>query len=121
MDLHTALFTSAIGSNAAANGASSGAGDAPNQRARAAATLVEARLDRALMTMEAMWRLMKGKLEVTDEELVEMIVEVDISDGQIDGRARRPAPKCASCERAVAPKFMQCMYCGAPIDHEPFA
>ena len=50
-----------------------------------------------------------------------MIIEIDLSDGQIDGRARRPAQKCAACDRVVAAKFIQCMYCGEPITHEPFA
>ncbi len=113
MDLHTALFATHLATRAGAQtGGASDGGSAQNTRVRAASNQLEARLDRALMTVEAMWVLMKDKLEVTDEELVEMIIEIDLSDGQIDGRARRPAQKCAACDRTVAAKFIQCMYCG---------
>ena len=122
MDLHSALFASSLAAKACAeSGGASGSGSAQNSRVRAAGSQLEARLDRALMTVEAMWVLMKDKLEVTDEELVEMIIEIDLSDGQIDGRARHPAQKCSACDRAVAAKFIQCIYCGEPITHQPFA
>jgi hypothetical protein len=98
----------------------SGAGARADRAGRRVEEL-EARLDRALMTMEAMWALLRDKLGVTDEELGTAIVEVDLTDGVIDGKARRPAAECAHCSRKIPRRFPRCLYCGAPVQMDPFA
>ncbi|MGB2987594.1 MAG: hypothetical protein WBE26_17145 [Phycisphaerae bacterium] len=81
----------------------------------------EARLDRTLLAFEAMWTLLRDKLGVTDLELVERINELDISDGKLDGKVRKPPVSCPSCGRTMSRKFPKCMYCGQPVVHDPFA
>ncbi|MHC4959367.1 MAG: hypothetical protein ACYTGN_13445 [Planctomycetota bacterium] len=98
----------------------SGAGARADRAGRRVEEL-EARLDRALMTMEAMWTLLRNKLDVTDEQLGEAIVEVDLSDGVLDGKARRPAVECSHCNRKIPRRFPRCLYCGGPVEHDPFA
>lgn len=90
-------------------------------RAQTAAQNLEDRLERALMTMEAMWNLLSERLGVTDEELQERMVELDLCDGHLDGRVRRPVLECAACKRRVPRRFHQCMYCGADVERDPFA
>ena len=70
-------------------------------RATAKADGLEQRLERALMTMEAMWSLLRDRLGVTDEELAQRIVELDESDGYLDGKVRREPLQCTHCERTV--------------------
>ena len=55
----------------APQGDTSGAGARADRASRCVEDL-EARLDRALLTMEAMWTLLRDKLGVTDDELGEM-------------------------------------------------
>ncbi len=50
---------------------------------------LEARLERTLLTCEAMWTLLRDKLNLTDRELIERINEVDLSDGRLDGKVRK--------------------------------
>ena len=90
-------------------------------RAQNIANQTEARLDRALLTMEAMWILMREHLDVTDEKLRALITEIDLSDGQIDGRARRSVMECPNCSRKISPRFPRWMYCGADVPHDPFS
>ena len=79
------------------------------------------RLDRALLACEAMWTILRDKLGVTDEQLISRINEIDLSDGKLDGKVRKQAVTCPKCRRTISPRFPQCMYCGQPIMHDPFA
>ena len=96
-------------------------GTASADRARAKADSLEMRLDRALLTIEAMWSLLRDKHGVTDEELAARIVELDESDGMLDGRVRRSPQQCPACSRTVPSRFARCMYCGENVLHDPFA
>jgi len=90
-------------------------------RAQAKAESVEQRLDRALVTMEAMWTLLRERLQITDEDLAKRIVEVDESDGILDGRVRRPPRSCPHCNKTIPGRFPRCLYCGGLVMPEPFA
>jgi hypothetical protein len=81
---------------------------------------LDVRLDRTLLVCEAMWTLLRDKLGVTDEELVDRINEVDLSDGKLDGKVRKTPVSCPKCGRTISRKFPQCMYCGQAIIHDPF-
>ena len=98
-----------------------GGGTASVDRARAKADNVELRLERALLTMEAMWTLLRDRFGVTDEQLAARIVELDESDGMLDGKVRRPPLACPACARNVPSRFPRCLYCGAAIALNPFA
>ena len=81
---------------------------------------VEARLDRTLLAFEAMWTLLRDKLGVTDQELVQRINELDLSDGKLDGKVRKSPVSCPSCGRTLSRRFPKCMYCGQAVVHDPF-
>ena len=82
---------------------------------------LEDRLERTLLACEAMWTLVRDKLGVTDAELAQRINDIDLSDGQLDGKVRKTAVSCPSCGRTIARRFPKCMYCGQVIVHDPFA
>lgn len=89
--------------------------------ARRESDLLEAQLDRLLLANEAMWTLMRDKLGLTDNELLDRITEIDLSDGQLDGRVRKTPVSCPKCKRTIARRFTRCMYCGQPVMHDPFS
>jgi hypothetical protein len=97
--------------------ASAGAAD----RAKETANQVDARVDRALLTMEAMWTLLRDKLGLTDDQLADKVVELDLQDGQIDGKVRRPPLQCPTCHRTTIRRLASCIYCGTDIMPDPFA
>ena len=90
-------------------------------RAKRHAESLEARLDRALLACEALWTILRDKLEITDLELVQRMNDLDLSDGQLDGKVRKTPVSCPSCGRAIARRFPKCMYCGQAVVHDPFA
>ncbi len=95
-----------------------------SREARAAQTSasdLEDRLERALMACEALWSLVRDKLELIDLQLIDRINELDLSDGKLDGKVRKTAVTCPSCNRTIARRFPKCMYCGQAVVHDPFA
>jgi len=89
-------------------------------RTRQSIEHTEDRLERALLTMEAIWTLVRDHTELTDEDLLERIVEIDFTDGVLDGKARRPAMECPGCSKRIPRRFARCMFCGADVEHDPF-
>jgi hypothetical protein len=75
-------------------------------------------LERSALAWEALWTLMRDKLGVTQEELQARIDEIDLSDGELDGRVRRAVVPCPNCERPVNRRLRKCMYCQAPVPRE---
>ena len=71
--------------------------------------------------MEAMWTLLRERLQATDEELAKRIVEVDESDGILDGKVRRPPRSCPHCSKTIPARFVRCLYCCWLVTPEPFA
>ena len=107
---------SAAASQTAATRASSDA-----RQAQTEVQELEARLDRVMLASEAMWTLLREKMGVTDEELLNRINDIDLSDGKLDGKVRKTAVSCPKCSRTISRRFPQCMYCGQPIMHDPFS
>lgn len=91
------------------------------ERAKTDVEQLELRLERALLGCEAMWSLLRDHLKLTDEALLDRIYQLDISDGKLDGRARKATASCPSCKRTISPRFPRCMYCGQEVMHDPFA
>ena len=75
-----------------------------------------------MMITEALWTILKEKHGLEDKELLRRIVEIDLRDGQLDGRvATTPPEPCPKCQRIVAKGSVRCMYCGEPLAMNPFA
>ncbi|MCI0343515.1 MAG: hypothetical protein L0216_20605 [Planctomycetales bacterium] len=89
-------------------------------RARSAAAAVGQEIEdlrrlveKNLMITEALWTLVRDKLGWSDDRLAERVIEVDLKDGQLDGRVRRGARPCAACGRMLGKDRLSCLYCGA--------
>jgi hypothetical protein len=101
----------------AARSASDAEADAARARYRVEA--LEERLDRLTLVAEALWGLLRERLGIEEEELVERMKAVDLSDGVTDGRFKRPAAPCPSCARMVSARHARCIYCGAAMPRAP--
>jgi len=78
-------------------------------------TFANDRIDQLTLVCAAMWELMKEKLAIQDEELVNKVAALDASDGVADGKMTSASTKCAACGRTIFPKHRRCLYCGAPV------
>jgi hypothetical protein len=117
--LHHIMFYNygSIYSQAAAQ-AQSSASDA-QQSAREAKTeteLLRHDVDRLLLITEALWTILKKAHGHSDDELVNLVKEIDMRDGRLDGRAPKAPPQtCPSCSRMNSGKQTRCLYCGQPL------
>jgi hypothetical protein len=89
-------------------------------RSLGAVHTLEARLERLALITEALWTLLRERVGMTDEQLLERIREVDLSDGVLDGKVRRGTSECPACQRVLSKRHSHCLYCGAEVEREPF-
>ncbi len=79
------------------------------------------RLDRLVLVNMAMWSLLQEKTGLTEQDLMDRVQQVDLADGQLDGKARKPLAKCPDCDRVMSPRHKRCLYCGADrLDYSAF-
>ncbi len=74
---------------------------------------LEDRLDKLLLVNMAMWELLKDRTELTEEDLMAKVQEVDLRDGRADGKISKTVAKCPKCGRTMSPRHKKCLYCGA--------
>jgi hypothetical protein len=108
------LFGYAAASRQAAEAASNAArmGTKADQ-ATAAVNEVAERLDKLSLVCLSMWSLLLEHTELTEEDLMERVREIDAQDGVADGKITRKVQKCAKCGRTMSPRHNKCLYCGA--------
>jgi hypothetical protein len=73
---------------------------------------MEQRIDALVLANLAMWSILREKLGVTDEELEARVKELDLADGQQDGKLRVGPRMCEKCKRPNSPRWRKCLYCG---------
>lgn len=73
---------------------------------------LEARIDKLSLLNYALWSLLEEKVGLTEAELVARVQELDLKDGQLDGRIASGVIKCPHCDRALSKRHLKCLYCG---------
>lgn len=82
--------------------------------------ILEANLAKTLMITEALWEIVRDKLKLTEEDLNEKLYQIDMRDGQLDGKNQRSVIECPNCQRKVSPRHPACIYCSQVIDDSVF-
>jgi len=79
-----------------------------------------ARLEKAMMICEALWIIIREKLDLDDDLLEKAVRAVDLQDGKLDGKVVREVLTCPACGRKVGRNRIACIYCGAEIKGNVF-
>lgn len=91
-------------------------------KAREATTEVaflKQKVEKLMMITEALWIVLKETTNYTDEDLKEIIREVDMKDGKLDGKVAAEAPgTCPNCGQTLQKNKNICIYCGTEIEIE---
>lgn len=74
---------------------------------------LEDRVDKLLLVCSALWELLRDRTELTEDDLLAKVEEVDLRDGRADGKISKTVKKCPKCGRTMSPRHKQCLYCGA--------
>ena len=81
---------------------------------------LKAKVEALNLTCQALWELLKQCSDLTDEDLSKQVREIDLRDGEEDGRVRQAPMDCPKCGRAVSRTSGKCIYCGHAISRDPF-
>ncbi len=83
---------------------------------------IASRLDNIVLANTAMWAILKERYNLTDEDLMNKMEEIDLADGRRDGRIGKTLQVCPSCKRRSAEHHDNCLYCGTPFGpRSPFS
>ena len=96
-------------------GHSAASAEAKARSASAQVHRAEARAEKAMMICEALWIIIREKLDLDDELLEKAVKAVDLQDGKLDGKVVHEMTNCPRCKRPVGRNRVTCMYCGADI------
>jgi hypothetical protein len=80
--------------------------------ARRAALALEDKVNQLALICRAMFELIQNSTGLSEQELRDKIVEIDLRDGQADGRMSPQPKRCPKCEAMMSPKFRRCLFCG---------
>ena len=120
--MHTGIFGAAASqmhTNIAQADAQAASRAATDARTEIEALRVD--VEKIFMITEALWNILKEKHEYSDDDLVRMVQDIDLRDGQLDGKvAKKPNPACPQCGRTLMGRHPICIYCGAVCHRDLF-
>lgn len=96
-------------------------GNYPEADERFQGDVTQLDIEKLFMITEAIWNILKEKHGYADEDLIQMVQDIDLRDGQLDGKvAKQPNPPCSQCGRVLMGSHPVCLYCGAVSTRAPF-
>lgn len=93
--------------------AAAGAAQSAASSARSEQAELRRQIDKTMMVLEAVWSLCREAHGWSDEQLVDRVTQIDLRDGQLDGKVRRVARPCPHCGKAIGADRSHCMWCGS--------
>ncbi|MBK8205746.1 MAG: zinc-ribbon domain-containing protein [Planctomycetes bacterium] len=107
---------SATNSRRAESAASDAASSA--RKAESAMARLEDLIDRQMLVIRSLLTMCEKKGLFNEPEFRELMNEVDLSDGRLDGKFKpEAAPQnCPSCGKVNGKRAVTCMYCGVPLE-----
>jgi hypothetical protein len=69
------------------------------------------RVEALALVSRALFELLEETTGVSEARLKAKITEIDLRDGQADGRITPKAKKCPKCDAMMSPRFGRCLFC----------
>lgn len=73
---------------------------------------VEKKLESLALACQALWEIVQDHTNLSEEDLMAKMEEVDLRDGKMDGRITPRAEACGNCNRKTSRRRTHCLYCG---------
>lgn len=85
---------------------------AREQAALRVAGEMDEKVNRLALICRAMFELLQQTSGLTEDQLKAKIQEIDLRDGQADGRMTPQGKRCLKCDAMMSPRFGRCLFCG---------
>lgn len=79
---------------------------------------IQKKQERMALVCQALLEVIQERISITDEELEEKILEVDLRDGIENGKINYDIVNCLSCGKKANSTRGFCFFCGAPTSKE---
>ena len=76
---------------------------------------LQRRADALTIASQALWELVRERLGVGDQTILRKMQEIDLRDGQADGKIGARPVTCPRCSRNSNSRRRACVYCGTPL------
>ncbi len=75
---------------------------------------LEDKISRLTLINMAVWELLKKRTNLTEDDLMDKVREIDLRDGVADGKISKAntLAKCPNCGRTMSDRHARCLYCG---------
>lgn len=74
--------------------------------------LLEGKIGSLALACQSLWEILEENTDITREQLLAKMEEVDLRDGKKDGKLSRSVEACESCGRKTSRRRPICLYCG---------
>jgi hypothetical protein len=76
---------------------------------------LEERAERLTLAAIAMAEILRDRDLLSEEEVEAKIREIDLRDGELDGKLATRVQRCSKCDRVISRSRRACLYCGTPL------
>lgn len=76
---------------------------------------LEMRVDRMSLACQALWELLEQHTEMNEKQLHEKMSEIDLRDGNRDGKIAMSVLVCPNCGRRSNSRRQMCIFCGRAV------
>lgn len=73
---------------------------------------LEHAIGRLSLMNQALWEIIRDRLQVSEENFEALVKEIDLRDGVPDGKITQTAMQCPTCHRVSSSRHWKCLYCG---------
>ena len=80
---------------------------------------VQRKIDKLELINLSIWTMLKEKLDLTEEDLLQKVQEIDLMDGAEDEKITKVKVRsCPNCKRKSNTRHLKCLYCGYDFEDD---
>ena len=77
--------------------------------------MLETKIESLALACQSLWEIVRERTDISQEDMLAKMEEIDLRDGVADGRITPQAQNCEKCGRRTSRRRPRCIYCGAEI------